>query len=319
MPRDTALGRRVRKGPLVFVAMSPALQALSVPAAVLCLVLREGPQYRIEPGWWLGVASSPFAALFFVWLRARVSAHGRPRSVGLLLQTVVLLAACVGVGLVMIQVLVVDGAEAVGAQVELEDAMGGSAAGSVLTVLVFFGPVLSSRLRDQLRGAASTMPGPPLGAASSDEREDRRRRLEAPGMSVDRRDTVASAARRAADRLTSSLERRLQEVDGPDWLAAVNSRRIKAGSRPGRGLRDHRFCLSVLGYDAATEGWAPEQWRRWARRLNALANKAAHDEPLTAADADDAERIADLFADWSHKSPAAPLARAREQFDAERR
>jgi TPR repeat protein len=137
-------------------------------------------------------------------------------------------------------------------------------------------------------------------------------------MSVDRRDTIASAARRAADRLAPLLERRLQEVEGPDWLAAVNSRRVAAGLKPGRGLQDHRFCLSVLGYDAATKGWAAEQWRSRARKLNALANKAAHDEPLTAADADEAERIADLFADSQHKAQAAkPAAQTERQLVSE--
>jgi hypothetical protein len=121
-------------------------------------------------------------------------------------------------------------------------------------------------------------------------------------------EVITSAARQVAHAIAPYLEARLRAVDGPDWLAAVNARRAIAGFPPGRGLRDHRFCLAVLAFDPAMQGWVDECWRRDARELVLLANKAVHDENLNAIDAERATAIARLFVAWQD-SPAgeAPL------------
>jgi hypothetical protein len=145
-------------------------------------------------------------------------------------------------------------------------------------------------------------------------------------MSEDLRNTVLAAARTVARLVAPRLETRLESLYGGygTWLHAVNALRAHAGLPPGRGLHDHRFCLAVLGYDKATEKWAEERWRRQARELNALANKAAHDEPLTVEDANRATRIAKLFrteyvtaAEGTHIGSA--LEWANEQIAAEER
>jgi tetratricopeptide (TPR) repeat protein len=125
-------------------------------------------------------------------------------------------------------------------------------------------------------------------------------------VAKDRRETIASAARQVAETIAPYLEERLRAVEGRDWLAAVNARRAAAGHQPGRGLHDHRFCLALLGYDPITQGWADEPWRRHARELNALANKALHDEPLSAVDVDRAVAIAQRFTAWQDR-PRGPV------------
>jgi tetratricopeptide (TPR) repeat protein len=122
-----------------------------------------------------------------------------------------------------------------------------------------------------------------------------------PVVTTDPREIVVSAARQVAETIAPYLEARLRAVEGPAWLAAVNARRAAASHPPGRGLHDHRFCLALLGYDPATEGWADEPWRAHARQLNALANKALHDDPLSASEVDRAVAIAQQFTAWQHR------------------
>jgi hypothetical protein len=131
-------------------------------------------------------------------------------------------------------------------------------------------------------------------------------------VTTDPRETTVSAARQVAETIAPYLEERLSTVEGPAWLAAVNARRAAAGRLPGRGLHDHRFCLALLGYDAATQGWADELWRGHARELNALANKALHDEPLSAFDAYRAVAIAERFTAWQHRPRVATPANRLE-------
>lgn len=51
----------------------------------------------------------------------------------------------------------------------------------------------------------------------------------------------------------------------------------------------------MFGHEADTNGWADDRWRRLARDLHALADQAAHDEPLSDRDADRAVAIAAQF------------------------
>lgn len=111
-------------------------------------------------------------------------------------------------------------------------------------------------------------------------------------------ESIAAAARRASPVIAPILEARLGHVYGPDWLAVVNERRAATGMPTGRGLHDHRFCLAVLGYDPATDGWADEQWRAMARDLNRLANRAAHDDAVSVQEASRAVELAETFAQF---------------------
>lgn len=107
---------------------------------------------------------------------------------------------------------------------------------------------------------------------------------------TDPADIVRTAARSGARAVTPALEARLRRHYGVDWLARVNSAR-GAGHRA-RGLRDHRFCLSTLANDPATDGWATAHVRRDARRLCALSNAVTHDEPCGTREADEARALA---------------------------
>ncbi|MFE2756336.1 hypothetical protein ACFXGA_30490 [Actinosynnema sp. NPDC059335] len=107
---------------------------------------------------------------------------------------------------------------------------------------------------------------------------------------TDHADVVRAAALSGARAVAPALEARLRQYYGPDWLVQVNSTR-GAGQRA-RGLRDHRFCLSTLANDRATEGWAPAHVRRDARRLAALSNAAAHDDPCGPREAHEARQLA---------------------------
>ncbi|BCJ67623.1 hypothetical protein [Polymorphospora rubra] len=96
----------------------------------------------------------------------------------------------------------------------------------------------------------------------------------------------------AARRVAPLLERRLVAYHGPDWLEAVNQRRRQAGHKPGRRLRDFRFCLAVLGHDPATQGWANRDCRRAALDLNRLAFDAVHRGTLTVSHLERAQKTA---------------------------
>lgn len=107
---------------------------------------------------------------------------------------------------------------------------------------------------------------------------------------------ILTAAEEVAGLLAAGLDQRLCSFYGSNWLAVVNEQRKRDGYEPSReGLRDERFCLALFAYDKATEGWAHEQWRHLARRLRTLANKAAHNEPLTERDRNEAIDIATSF------------------------
>ncbi|MEV0730295.1 hypothetical protein [Polymorphospora sp. NPDC050346] len=103
---------------------------------------------------------------------------------------------------------------------------------------------------------------------------------------------VEAVAEDAAREIAPLLERRLVAYHGPDWLAAVNSRRRRGGHKPGQRLRDFRFCLAVLGHDPATEGWANRACRRAALDLNRLAFDAVHRGTLTVPDLERARKTA---------------------------
>lgn len=126
-------------------------------------------------------------------------------------------------------------------------------------------------------------------------------------------EAIAAAARRAANVISPVLAARLQHMYGPRWLEAVNARRTAEGYSHGRGLQDHRFCLALLGYDSATQGWADERWRTMARELNGLANQAAHDEPVTDVQAARAAEIATVF-ERSFVGSLAPTPAPHEQI-----
>ncbi|MFD7706009.1 DnaJ C-terminal domain-containing protein [Streptomyces sp. NPDC059785] len=124
---------------------------------------------------------------------------------------------------------------------------------------------------------------------------------------MDPAEEVLRAARAAAAALRPALLQRLLAVYGADWLARVNERRRREGrERPGRGLDDHRFCLAVFAHDPATADWAREEWRRGARQLGSLSNRAAHDEPLTPADVHRARSIARAARGWRVAAHPAP-------------
>jgi tetratricopeptide (TPR) repeat protein len=109
------------------------------------------------------------------------------------------------------------------------------------------------------------------------------------------REAVSDLARNVASKLAPGLEERLSAFYGPNWLGVINSRRAASGHSRGRGLHDHRFCLAIFGRDESTEGWADERWRRLARELNILANKAAHDEIFDERELERAREISAWF------------------------
>lgn len=106
-------------------------------------------------------------------------------------------------------------------------------------------------------------------------------------------DDITRIAERTARQIAPALLARLSEHYGDCWLAAVNANRRNAGRPRGQNLRDYRFCLSVLSDDPATNGWIDERCREDARKLNRLANLAAHRATLTIADADHARQLAE--------------------------
>jgi hypothetical protein len=126
-----------------------------------------------------------------------------------------------------------------------------------------------------------------------------------------RSDAVIALARSAAVAVAPPLEARLREVYGAGWLAAVNRRRTAEGRGTGHGLHDHRFCLTLLGYDPATDGWAPPSTRRDARDLTGLAHRAHHDEALSTDDLIGARSLADRLQSWARPKRRADPAPAR--------
>ncbi|MFB6396037.1 hypothetical protein AAFH96_23445, partial [Polymorphospora sp. 2-325] len=103
---------------------------------------------------------------------------------------------------------------------------------------------------------------------------------------------VEAVVEDTARKVAPLLERRLVAYHGPDWLTVVNRRRREAGHKPGRRLRDFRFCLAVLGHDPATQGWANRDCRRAALDLNRLAFDAVHRGTLTVPDLERARKTA---------------------------
>jgi tetratricopeptide (TPR) repeat protein len=106
-------------------------------------------------------------------------------------------------------------------------------------------------------------------------------------------DEVSRIARAAASAVQPGLEERLVAVYGPQWLDTINQRRRDEGRAAGRGLGDHRFCLVLLAYDQATEGWVGAEVRAGARGLIGLANRAAHDDQLSQQDVARARSLAE--------------------------
>ncbi|BCY10106.1 hypothetical protein [Actinoplanes sp. L3-i22] len=87
-------------------------------------------------------------------------------------------------------------------------------------------------------------------------------------------DEVVRIAEATARHVGPHLQARLVETYGEEWPEAV--RRDRRAT-----LRDYRLCLALLGHDACTVGWASAECRDDARRLNRLANAAAHRSPLS--------------------------------------
>jgi DnaJ-class molecular chaperone len=116
---------------------------------------------------------------------------------------------------------------------------------------------------------------------------------------------IMEAAEEVARLIAPALEQRLLQVHGPGWLAVVREQHDSRPRRPSnaprpqaareRSLRDERFCLAIFAYNEASEDWAPEPVRCMANRLNALANAAHHNDPLTDHDCRQARRIAEAF------------------------
>lgn len=87
-------------------------------------------------------------------------------------------------------------------------------------------------------------------------------------------DEVIRIAETTARHVGPHLLDRLLKAYGEGWAETVGRDRRAT-------LRDYRLCLALLAYDEATRGWASSSCRDDARRLNGLANAAAHRNPLT--------------------------------------
>ncbi|GAB2591875.1 hypothetical protein GCM10027168_26280 [Streptomyces capparidis] len=118
-------------------------------------------------------------------------------------------------------------------------------------------------------------------------------------MRLEPGEEVGRASRAAAAAIAPALHQRLVEYYGPWWLEKINEERRQRGLRPEIGLTDARFCLKLFVRDPATQQWATPQSRRTVKLLKDLADRAAHNHWLTAADVAQAHRLAAEICGWS--------------------
>lgn len=106
---------------------------------------------------------------------------------------------------------------------------------------------------------------------------------------------LTRVSRQVATLIAGSLEERLLNAYGQDWLSVVNQRRAAQGMNPMRSLSDPRACFWVFIHDAAADGWVPSRLRDRARTILRLANRAAHNESLSERDLKVAQSILQEF------------------------